>query len=183
MNDYMGEVRLFGGNFAPRNWALCNGQLLNINDNTALFSILGTTFGGDGRTTFALPDLKGRCPVSAGQTVHQGVKSGFENAYLVEGQIPTHTHAATPELGGRLRCNNNLTDHTSPMGNTLGTFKDNVDVYNANQPDADMHDNTVSLEGSIAVAPAGGSTQHNNMQPSLALNYIICVNGLYPQRS
>jgi len=183
MQGFIGEIRLFGGNFAPKNWVFCDGSMMNINDHQTFYSIIGTQFGGDGRTTFQLPELRGRTAVSPGGQWHQGLLGGAEQVKLPISQIPVHTHKAVSQLSGKLRCNDNLADHTSPVGNTLGKFKDNVDVYNSNQPDADMHDNTAVIGGSVNIGTAGGSTPHPNMQPSLAVNYIICVNGLYPQRS
>ncbi len=183
MEDYIGEIRMFAGNYAPKNWALCNGQMLNVAENSTLYSIIGIQFGGNGTTNFALPDLRGRCPVSPNGQWYQGLMMGVETTHLDGAHFPAHTHEAVAQLTGKLRCNDNLADHTSPVGNTLGKFKDNVDVYNSNQPDADMHDNTAVIGGSVNIGTAGGSTPHPNMQPSLAVNYIICVNGLYPQRS
>jgi microcystin-dependent protein len=183
MEDYIGEIRIFGGNYAPRNWLLCQGQTLAINQYEYLFSLIGTKFGGDGKTNFQLPDLRGRCPVSPGTYFREGTKQGLEGVTLTYPELPAHTHNSTFQLTGTLRCNNNLADHESPVGNTLAKFKDNIDVYNSNQPDADMHEHTAAIDGTIAVEPTGQSYMHENRQPSLALNYIICFNGLYPERS
>lgn len=183
MYDYIGEIRIFAGTYAPKNWVLCNGQQMNISQYPELFSLLGVTFGGDATTYFKVPDLRGRCPVGHGNTYYPGVAFGTEQVYLASQQLPVHTHTPTTQLTGTVRCNNNLADHTSPVGNTLGKFKDNVDVYNSLTPDADMHDNTATIEGGIDVAPAGNNYSHENRQPSLAVSYIICTKGLYPVRS
>ncbi len=186
MEDYIGEIRMFAGDYAPQNWAICDGRLLSVAEYSPLFSLLGNQFGGDGYNTFALPDLRGRCPVSSGNGAsmhwYQGMMVGTENQYIGADQLPAHSHQATPNLTGKLRCSDNLADHVSPVGNTLGKFKDNVDVYNSLTPDADMHDNTATITGSINISSAGGNQAHPNMQPSLAINYIICAQGLYPQR-
>ena len=108
---------------------------------------------------------------------------GFERVALQSPHLPYHTHAADVQLTGTLRCNDNLADHTSPVSNTLGKFKDNIDVYNSNAPDADMHDHTASFHGTINVEDTGFGDPHENRQPSLALNYIICYRGIYPERS
>lgn len=183
MYDYIGEIRIFAGTYAPRNWTLCQGQTIKISDNPELFSILGTIYGGDGRENFKLPDLRGRCPVAPGTQIYQGGAVGYETFPLNTHHLPSHTHTPVVQLTGTLRCNNNLADHTSPVDNTLGKFKDNIDVYNSNQPDANMHDNTASLEGSINVAFAGNGQVHENRQPSQVVNYIICTKGLFPARS
>jgi microcystin-dependent protein len=183
MEDYIAEIRIFGGNYAPENWLLCQGQQLKIEEYQNLFSLIGNKFGGDGRTYFQLPDLRGRCPVSPGTYVREGAKPGVETVHLAYSELPPHTHDATFQLTGTLRCNNNMADHESPVGNTLAKFKDNIDVYNSNQPDADMHEHTAAIDGSIAVEQTGQSYMHENRQPSLALHYIICYRGIYPERS
>ena len=183
MYDYIGEIRIFGGTYAPRNWALCQGQTMSVNELPELFSIISNIYGGDGINNFKLPDLQGRCPVSPGSHIYRGAFIGTETAAMNYNQLPNHTHSSIINLTGTLRCNDNLADHTSPVGNTLGRFKDNIDVYNSNTPDADMHDHTAVFEGNINVSNAGNGVAHENRQPSLALNYIICVRGLYPERS
>jgi microcystin-dependent protein len=173
---------MFAGDVAPRNWALCNGQLLDVSDNIALYSIIGSTYGGDGFNTFGLPDLRGRCPVGLGSMDYIGRMGGLEFSYLTNYNLPAHSHIASNHLTGTLRCSDNLADYPSPMGNTLGKFKDNMDVYNAHPPDADMHENTAAIDGSVQIESTGGNALLENMQPSLTVNYIICVLGRYPSR-
>lgn len=180
MDEYIGIIKIFAGNFAPRGWAICNGQLLSISQNAALFSILGTTYGGDGRTTFALPDLRGRVPAGVGAgpglpEVVLGELAGEPAHTLIQTEIPAHTHsaivssadssqaAATP--GASIATPGTLSGRTFTA--TLG--------FNTTTP------NTALNPGSIA--PAGGSQPHNNMQPYLGINYIICMDGVFPSRS
>lgn len=161
---------MFAGNFAPRGWALCDGQILPISQNTALFSILGTTYGGDGRTTFALPDLRGRVPVhpgtGAGLTSYRlGQRGGVESVTLSPPQIPSHNHA--------MRGNSGQPDESNPENgfpaNSAGTGED---LYHS------------SSNTSMGVtANAGGGQPHTNVQPFLCVNYIIALQGIFPSRS
>ena len=168
---YLGEIRIFGFNFAPRGWAQCNGQLLSIAQNSALFSLLGTYYGGDGTTTFALPDLRSRAPVYQGNGLTIGESGGQEFHTLIQTEMPTHTHimqastaiADTPEISAA----------TPFILATLDTGKGNLYA-----PD---------LGGAITMPPqtiatAGGSQPHNNMQPYLTLNFCIALQGIFPQR-
>lgn len=172
---YIGEVRMFAGNFAPRNWALCDGQLLPINSNQALFSVLGTTYGGDGRTTFALPDLRGRVAVHPGQgpglTRRQnGEKGGGESNTLTIAQIPSHSHTATA---------------TNPVFNDEANTDDPTGKYPAVSGE-NMYSDQTSGDGAlpqINVGNTGGGLPVNNMQPYIGINYIICLYGLYPPRN
>jgi len=171
MDGVIGTIILFGGNFAPRNWAFCQGQLLSIAANTALFSILGTTYGGDGRTTFALPDLRGRVPLSAGQgpglSNHTlGQQGGAETVTLQVTQIPAHNHTVAP------LAKNGGGDDTSPTNKFMATAS--TDLY------ADANNTNM---GASPSSMTGGGGAHNNMQPFLALNYVICLNGIFPSRS
>ncbi len=160
MDDYLAEIRLFAGNFAPRGWAFCHGQLMSIAENSALFSLLGTTYGGNGQTTFALPDLRGRVPISDGQgrglSFHSlGEQAGSENVTLLTDQIPNHAH---------------------PIAKTTTTGTD-----------ASSNTFVVGAPGGTAQAANsgnfGGTAPHSNMQPYTGLNYIICVEGCYPSRN
>lgn len=169
---FVAEIRIFAGNFAPRGWAFCNGQLLPISQNTALFSLIGTTYGGDGRSTTALPNLEGKAPMHPGRgpgltSRRLGEKGGVETVTLSEAQMPSHSHTlrASAEDGG---------DNT-PVGGTTSTTEANQRIYAGAA-------NMVSM-ATEALAPAGGSQAHNNMQPFLALNFIIALVGLYPSRS
>jgi len=174
----IGEIRMFAGNFPPKNWALCNGQLLAISSNTALFSILGTTYGGNGTTTFGLPDLRGRAPLSQGQgpglTLRDlGEQGGEEGVALTVQQIPAHTHSAT------LPCNSdfNQTTKGTPINNAFG----GTDPNNQGTPYYASSSN--ALMGASMSDPAGAGQPHANIQPSLALSFIICTNGVFPARN
>jgi microcystin-dependent protein len=165
---FIAEIRIFAGNFAPRSWAFCNGQLLPISQNTALFSLIGTTYGGDGRTTTALPNLKGRAPMHPGRgpgltSRRLGQRGGVETVTLSEAQMPNHTHTMVG--------NDDDPDQTSPVGGFLATG-------------TNMYDSTTNTTLASSTLPsAGGSQTHNNMQPYLAINFIIALQGLYPSRS
>jgi microcystin-dependent protein len=170
---YIGQIIMFGGNFAPRSWAFCDGQLLPISQNTALFSILGTTYGGDGRTSFGLPDLRGRVAIHAGNGPglsprRLGDKGGQETVTLTEAQLPSHTHQFTP----RAQSEDGETDE--PQGNFLAKAGGGETIY-AGSANADM--------GGGPTGSTGGSQAHNNMQPYNAVNFIICLFGIYPSRS
>ena len=177
---------MFGGNFAPRNWALCEGQILPIMQNQALYSILGTMYGGDGRTTFALPDLRGRVPVSAGQSngtsnYAQGQKTGAETNTLSVAQIPSHTHSA---MGQYIpRANEEDGQSPSPQNKFLAKAKGTSagdTIYSTNlQSAVPMGEQNISLN----ISDTGSNQPINNVQPSLAINYIICINGLFPSRN
>ena len=167
MSDpFIGEIRMFAGDFAPRDWAFCDGQVLLIAHYTELFSLLGTTYGGDGRTTFALPDLRGRAPVHVGNGDQLGDRGGEENHILDVNETPQHAHA--------LRASTDDASGTSnpPDGNVLATTS--IDIYRA--PDGNM---TSMYPG--VVAPVGGQG-HGNMQPFLVLNFVIALQGLFPSR-
>ncbi|TCN00819.1 microcystin-dependent protein [Paenibacillus sp. BK033] len=160
---FLGEVRQFPFNFAPKGWAQCNGQLLPIQQNQALFSLLGTTYGGDGRTTFALPNLQGRVPVHPGQTVVLGQTAGEEAHTLTINEMPQHNHQAK---GGSDATGSGLAGKTWGTSSSVSPF--------APQPNTIMSPN--------AIAQAGGSQPHNNMQPYLVVNFCIALQGIYPPR-
>jgi len=167
---YLSEIRLFAGNYEPRNWMICDGRTLPINQNMALFSLIGTMYGGDGRTTFKLPDLRGRIPVGTGQgpglTRRQiGETGGRETVQLTTAQIPAHTHT--------LRAGDAA---SSPAPTDLAFANAGaVNAYRATQ------DTPITLADDV-LTEAGNSQPHDNVQPCLALNYIICVYGIYPSR-
>lgn len=168
---FIGELMLFAGNFAPRGWAFCDGQLLPISQNTALFSILGTTYGGNGQTTFALPDLRGRAPIHPGQGPglsyrNLGESSGEENHSLVVPEMPAHNHAARADSG------NGSSD--TPTGRYPARNPAGVPHYSSNAP--------VNLAPD-AVTVTGGSQPHNNMPPYLGISYCICLEGIFPSRN
>lgn len=183
MSQTLAEIRLFAGNFAPRGWAFCHGQLLPINTNQALFSLLGTIYGGDGRTTFALPDLRGRAPVSPGQgpglsDYAEGQRRGSEDNFLDITNLPPHTHAtsasvqAAPGDGTTGTADGNALAHEA-RGNTV------PNIYNSNAPSVNM----AAGAANVQLGNAGASQGINNMQPYLALNYIIALQGLFPSRN
>ncbi|RKE03277.1 phage tail protein [Marinifilum flexuosum] len=181
MNGVIGQVKLFAGNFAPRSWAFCNGQLLAISSNNALFSIIGTAYGGDGRTTFALPDLRGRVAISEGTgpgltSRRLGSKGGTETVTLNHLEIPSHNHAAAAII--KTPCFAEKGSEDTPVENYLANdagrpneFNDTADSYMA------PFNNHVLLENT------GGSQAHSNMPPYLTMHYIICLQGIYPSRS
>jgi len=181
MSDpFLGEIRMFGGNFAPTGWALCNGQLLSISQNTALFSLLGTTFGGDGQTNFALPNLQGRVAVHFGQGAGLspytlGQQGGSEQITLTINQTPAHSHAATITVAGSAHA-----DAHSPAGAVLGGGPGR-DVYASSGPDGSTVMNAHMATASVAMA--GGNLPHPNIQPYTCVNFIIALQGIYPSRS
>ncbi|MEM1269606.1 MAG: tail fiber protein [Bacteroidota bacterium] len=173
---FIGEIRMFAGDFAPRGWAFCDGQLLATSQNDALFSLLGTIYGGDGRTTFGLPDLRGRVPVHAGSGPALtprplGQKSGFETVTLTTNEMPVHNHnmnvrnepGTSPDPSGRILAGSARVGRNS-----------RVDTPYAGTPDTNMA-NDVSL--------VGGSQSHTNIQPFLAVHYIIALVGIFPSRN
>ena len=167
---FLGQIQIWGGNFAPRGWAFCNGALLPIAQNTALFSILGTTYGGDGRTTFGLPNLTDRAPMHPGNgpgltSRRLGQTGGAATVTLTLNQIPSHNH----RLGGSSADNNSAT----PIGAVPGVAEGDP-LYRSTS-------DTTMLGTALATAGAGGA--HNNLQPSLGLSFIIAVTGTFPSRS
>lgn len=172
MSDpFVAEIRMFGGNFAPNGWAFCDGQLLFISQNTALFSLLGTTYGGDGKSTFGLPDLRGRAPMHHGQgpgltNRDLGETGGAESFTLAASQIPSHTHnVALPTVNAAATTSN-------PQNNLPARTAENT--YAATGTTVDM--------ASATSGSAGGSQPHNNLQPYLTVSFIIALQGIYPQR-
>ncbi len=187
MEGTIGEVRMFAGNFAPRTWALCEGQLLSINSNQALFSIIGTIYGGDGRTTFGLPDLRGRVPVGPGRgpglsSYREGQKGGVEYVVLNSTQIPSHNHVAS----GKIKASLEQGTTSDPLNNypAIGTVQIDrsstvpANLYNG-KPDVYMAENGVN----VTLGNTGGNLDHTNMQPFLSIYYIICLQGVFPSRS
>jgi microcystin-dependent protein len=171
MDPYLGEIRIFAGNFAPNGWALCNGDLLSIVQNPALFSILGTHYGGDARTTFALPNFKGKAPLNQGEGPglsrrEIGDKGGAPSITLTQQEIPSHTHEPNSQSTAGV---------AQPTGAIWAktTGLRGQQIYGPN-PDTPM--------SPTAIQVAGNSQSHNNMQPYLGLNYIIALNGVFPSR-
>ena len=165
---YLGEIRMVSFNFAPRGWALCNGQTLPINQNQTLFALLGTRFGGNGSTTFNLPDLRGRVPLHAGAGLAAGQGGGEEAHALTSTELPQHLHG--------LSANSSATTSNSPAGALLGTKgRQGRDMFAAPGDPTSLHPATVSQ--------AGASQPHENMQPWLALNFAIALSGIFPTRN
>jgi microcystin-dependent protein len=171
VEPFLAEIRIFGFNFPPTGWAHCDGQLMPISQNTALFSLLGTFYGGDGKSTFALPDLQGSAPLHPGQgqglsQYFLGQTGGSETVSLLESELPVHTHA--------LRASGQPGEDSSPSGEDLGRSV-GASLYQTNTA------GLVQLN-SNAVAPAGGGAPHNNLQPYLTLNFCIALQGVFPPR-
>lgn len=172
---YIGEIRMVGFNFAPRGWAMCEGQLLPIASNTALFSILGTTYGGNGTTNFALPDLRGRAPIHTGASQGAGLSpvvlgqmSGQESVTLLPQNVPPHTHLI------------NGTTADGNSGNPQGAIPANTKLLDKEYSNASAN----TMMNSAMVGPAGGSNfPVNNMQPYLGMYYVICLQGIFPPRN
>ncbi len=169
---YIGEIRLAGFNFAPQGWAFCNGQLLPISEFDALFALLGTIYGGDGVNTFALPDLQGRVPIHQGTnqgfTVVPGQKTGTETVTLISQQIPNHVHSST-------QCSSKGGGSGTPTANSIWAVSAKGGLYGNNAPSVNMAAN--------ALTNTGGNQPHENRQPSLAINYIISLFGIFPTQT
>ncbi len=171
MSDpFVAEIRIFPFNFAPKGWAFCSGQILPISQNTALFSLLGTTYGGDGKSTFALPNLQGSAPMQAGQGQglslrDLGEQSGVEAVTLLQSEMPVHTHAWQASQGDG--------NDTSPQNELVATGI-GISAFATPGPLVNM---SLSM-----ISPAGGNLPHNNMQPYLTLNFCIALQGIFPPR-
>jgi microcystin-dependent protein len=170
-DPFVAEIRIFPFNFAPKGWAFCNGQLLPLSQNTALFSLLGTTYGGNGKSNFALPDLQGRAAMHPGQgqglSLHDlGETGGSETVTLLESEIPAHSHA--------LRASLDDADLAAPTPSRV-LAKASSNIYNPS------NSGLVSMAPE-ALAPAGGDQPHNNLQPYLTLNFCIALQGVFPPR-
>jgi microcystin-dependent protein len=171
-SPYVGEIRMFGGSFAPAGWAFCNGQLLPISENDVLFNLIGTTYGGDGQETFGLPDLQGRIPIHAGQgpgisqNYQLGEVSGVESVTITQATTPTHNHALLASTA-------TATD-PNPKDNILATS-------------ATISPYVIDIAGpnlvATAVQPIGGNQPHDNMMPFLAISYIISLFGIFPTQT
>jgi microcystin-dependent protein len=174
-NPFVAEIRIFAGNFAPKGWALCDGQLLPISQNTALFSLLGTTYGGDGKSNFALPNLQGCAPMQAGQGPglslrDLGETGGEQTVTLLQTEMPAHSHTAQGSTGS---------DQTTPVNNAWasGAKLGGGNLYVPTNPPTNVQMNP------FATSIAGGNLPHNNMPPFLGLTFIIALQGVFPARS
>jgi microcystin-dependent protein len=171
-NPFVAEIRIMPFNFAPTGWAFCNGQLMPISQNTALFSLLGTTYGGDGKSTFALPNMQGNAPMQAGQGPglslrDLGETGGEQTVTLLQTEIPAHSHIAVAD---------GVADTASPQNNTWGSaLKGHGDLYAPASSLVQM--------SPLALSIAGGNLPHNNLQPFLTLNFVIALQGVYPARN
>ena len=168
MSDpYIGEIRMFGGNFEPAGWAFCNGQLVPIADNDALFTLIGTTYGGDGQASFALPDLQGRVPIHQGNGFVLGQKAGVESVALTGAQLPIHTHAflASQDQGST----------TNPPGHLAASIPGGGSVY--------IQDSASVALAQQSLMTVGGSQPHENMQPFLTVSFIISLSGVFPPQN
>jgi microcystin-dependent protein len=165
---YVGEIRMFGGNFAPAGWMFCEGQLLPISENETLFNLIGTTYGGDGQSTFALPDLRGRLPIHMGNGFVLAETGGAEQITLTVNQIPAHSHAF---LGTSAIATGNAPANNVPAARTGAT----IFPYGTDQPPTTLNAQSIS--------PVGGSQPHNNFQPYLCVDFIISLFGIFPPPS
>jgi len=172
MEGYLAQILMFGGNFAPRNWVFCDGQLLAISQFSALFSLLGTTYGGDGRTTFGIPEMRGRVPMHAGNgpglsNRPLGQRGGAETTTLTLAQMPTHNHPTAVEVNNQ----------DGEEANVAGQFI-------SNHPGA-FNENGISGQtlGGVSAGNAGGNQSHNNIQPFTVVNFVLCVSGIFPSRN
>lgn len=163
---YVGEIRMFGGNFAPAGWAFCDGQLMPISENEVLFQIIGTTYGGDGESTFALPNLQSRFPMHQGNGFVVGEMAGTEQETLTVNQIPSHSHAYLAST--------DLADEATPGGN-LFAQPTTVTLYIEDTPAVNLAPQALGL--------TGGSQPHDNMQPYLVINFIISLFGIFPSQT
>lgn len=162
---YVGEIRMFAGNFAPAGWMFCEGQLLPISENETLFQLIGTTYGGDGQSTFALPDLRGRLPIHQGNGFVLAETGGAEEITLTVNQIPAHSHP--------LLASSSLASVASPQGNLVAQSRQaGIDLYIEDTPTVNMAAN--------AIGPVGGSQPHTNFQPYLCVSFIISLFGIFP---
>ncbi len=178
-DQFIGEIRMFAGNYPPKGWAFCDGQLMPISQNTALFSLLGTNYGGNGQTTFALPNLNGRTPIGAGQGSgltdrYLGESGGADNVTLSTNELPSHQHSMVASGSVTLPANGTTGDTDSPA---------NVNPANVtNGYSATAGSNMKTTDYKIELSNVGSSLPHNNLQPYLVLRYIIALQGIYPQR-
>jgi microcystin-dependent protein len=184
---YLSEIKLFAFAFPPKGWALCQGQLLPINQNQALFALLGTTYGGNGVTTFALPDLRGRAPISFGQggglqNYVLGQQGGIENETLALTEMPLHTHVInTSQVTATLPCKNAVAQQRGPSGNVPAIEASGVTATYSSAA-ADSSGSTGAIVPTLSAGNTGGGQAHANLQPYTVLNYCIALQGIFPSQ-
>ena len=191
MDPIIGEILMFGGNFAPRGWAFCDGQLMAISSNTALFSIIGTTYGGDGRTTFALPDLRGRLPIHAGtgpglSTRKLGARGGVEEYNMNILNLASHSHLvdhSSLTATASLAVNSGAGDSNDPSGKVIASSGSISAFLDEGTPNKYLGGVGAVVGGTVTVGNTGNSQDINNIAPSSCINYIISLFGTYPSRS
>jgi microcystin-dependent protein len=169
-DPFLGEIKLFAGNYAPLGWSFCDGSSLSISENDALYSLIGTTYGGDGINNFNLPDLRGRVPVHTAPKYQLGLMDGKESVVLTSNHLPAHTHplAATKTVGME-------SANPSPVNNVLAAGIDGLQMYRQSSPSRPLN--------AGAVSAVGGAQPHENRQPYIAMNYIIALTGIYPPQN
>lgn len=177
MDPYIGEIEMFAGNYAPQGWALCNGQTLSIAQNQTLFAVIGTTYGGDGKTTFCLPDLRGRVPIGMGQApglpyYAEGQTGGSGTVTLTPNQDPLHNHPLNASTGVG---NTNVPSPNAVLGIATTPDRQEVNIYTTSPANTTL--------GPTSIGPSGGSQPVDSMQPYLTINYIIALQGIWPTRS
>ncbi len=188
MDPFFGMIQAFGFNFAPRGWATCFGQIMSISQNSALFALLGTTYGGDGQVTFGLPDLRGRVMIGMGQGPGlsyyvQGQMSGTENATLIVQNMPSHTHAATVSGSATLKASSSTGVARVPAGrNNVLSASDGSNIYGATAPDTNLNTGNGSAI-TVTNAVTGGNQAFSIIQPYLAVNISIALEGIFPSRN
>ena len=179
-DPFIGEIRMFAGNFPPQGWAICDGSLLSIAQNSPLFALLGTMYGGNGQNNFALPDLRGRIPVASGQgpglsPYNVGQLGGTENVTLTTQQMPAHIHSATAAVNASATGDSDNPSGAAPAGGS------SQNIYSSRGPDGStaMAGNMVG----VTIGPTGGNVPHPNLQPFLCVTFIIALQGVFPSRS
>jgi microcystin-dependent protein len=168
---FIGQIMMFGGNFAPAGWALCNGQILPISQNDVLFALIGTTYGGDGVNTFALPDLSGRVPIHQGGLHVIGEFAGVENVTLTAAQLPVHSHTG----GSTGNASRKPATDTDPAGRVFAVPSDGSNAYSGSS--------TGNLGGGLTTVSEGGNQPHSNLQPYTCVNFCIALFGIFPSRN
>ena len=167
---YVGEIRMFGGNFAPAGWMFCEGQLLPISENETLFNLIGTTYGGDGQSTFALPDMRGRLPIHQGNGFVLAETGGAEEITLTVNQIPAHSHPMLATANGQQLSPSNSTTLATPTSTQAG-----ISIYGPGPASVTI--------GPSTIGPTGGSQPHTNFQPYLCVDFIISLFGIFPSQT